>query len=154
MSYNESIATLVKRFLDDDDWHYTFKEEDGVFNFNLNVKGKLKKVSYRIRIRKDDYVVYTYCPMNADDCKAEMAEFITRANYGLLNGNFEMDFRDGEIRYKTFVNCDETDPGTQTIKDSIYIPAAMFNRYGEGIVSVLFGIKDPEQAVKDCESDD
>jgi hypothetical protein len=83
-----------------------------------------------------------------------MAEFITRANYGLLNGNFEMDFRDGEIRYKTFVNCDETDPGTQTIKDSIYIPAAMFNRYGEGIVSVLFGIKDPEQAVKDCESDD
>lgn len=28
------------------------------------------------------------------------AEFLTRANYGLVFGNFEMDMHDGEIRYK------------------------------------------------------
>jgi hypothetical protein len=29
-----------------------------------------------------------------------MAEFLTRAKYGLCMGNFEMDFGDGEVRYK------------------------------------------------------
>ena len=83
-----------------------------------------------------------------------MAEFLCRANYGLANGNFELDFRDGEIRYKCFVNCDETVPGKETIKDSIYVPARMFTRYSEGILAVLFNMKSAEQAVKDCESAD
>jgi hypothetical protein len=30
--------------------------------------------------------------------RAPPAEFITRANYGLIIGNFELDFEDGEIR--------------------------------------------------------
>lgn len=117
------------------------------------MSNKLKKVNYRVRIRKYDYVSYAYCPLNADDCKTEMAEFVTRANYGLINGNFEMDFRDGELRYKCFVNCDETIPGKETIKDSIYVPAAMFKRYGDGIVSVMFGVKSARDAISDCESD-
>lgn len=152
MSYDASIARLVKKFLDEDDWNYTFNEKEGLFTFNLSMSNKLKKVSYRVRIRDDCYISYATCPLNADDCKAEMAEFITRANYGLRNGNFEMDYRDGEIRYKCFVDCDETVPGKQTIKDSIYIPAYMFNRYGGGIVNVLFGMKSPADAIAECEA--
>lgn len=64
-----------------------------------------------------------------------------------------MDFRDGEIRYKCFVNCDETTPGKETIKDSIYIPAAMFKRYGNGIINVLFGMKSAADAIEECEAD-
>lgn len=153
MNYNTSIAKLVKAFLDSDDWNYNFDDEKGVFTFNLSLSNKLKKISYRVRIRKYDYVVYATSLMDADDCKAEMAEFITRANYGLFNGNFEMDYRDGEVRYKCFVNCDETAPGRETVKDSIYIPAAMFKRYGDGIISILFGMKSAQQAVADCEAD-
>lgn len=153
MNYNESIARLIKKFLDDDDWNYDFDEEKGIFSFNLSMSNKLKKISYRVRVRKYDYISYATCPMNADDCIAEMAEFVTRANYGLINGNFELDYRDGEIRYKCFVNCDETVPGKETIKDSIYVPAAMFKRYGNGIINVLFGMKSAKDAVAECEED-
>jgi len=34
-------------------------------------------------------------------------EFLTRANYGLNIGNFEMDFQDGEIRFKTAIDVEE-----------------------------------------------
>ena len=153
MNYNESIARLIKKFLDDDDWNYSFDEEKGTFTFNLSMSNKLKKISYHVRIRKYDYISYATCPMNADDCIAEMAEFVTRANYGLINGNFELDYRDGEIRYKCFVNCDETVPGKETIKDSIYVPAAMFKRYGNGIINVLFGMKSAKDAVAECEEE-
>ena len=154
MEYSMQIAKWVKQFLDEDDWHYEFNEEKGVFNFNLTLKGKLQSIRYRILIRKYDYSVYTVCPMSAEDCLPQMAEFLCRANYGLANGNFELDFRDGEIRYKCFVTCDETVPGKETIKDSIYAPARMFTRYSEGILAVLFNMKSAEQAVKDCESAD
>jgi hypothetical protein len=33
-----------------------------------------------------------------------IAKFITRANYGMSLGNFELDFNDGEIRYKTSID--------------------------------------------------
>ena len=109
MDYSVKIAKMVKRFLDEDDWNYDFNEEKGTFNFNLTLKGKLQKVSYRVLIRKYDYTVYTVCPMSADDCKHQMAEFLSRANYGLANGNFELDFRDGEIRYKCYKEIRRTD---------------------------------------------
>jgi len=33
-------------------------------------------------------------------------KFLTRANYGMMIGNFEMDFTDGEIRYKTSIDVE------------------------------------------------
>lgn len=45
-------------------------------------------------------------------------EYITGANYGLRNGNFEMDVEDGEIRYKVYVNV----KGMNDISDDIINP--------------------------------
>ncbi len=47
-----------------------------------------------------------YVPENQHD---DFAIFITRINYGLMIGNFEMDFNDGEIRYKTSIDFEGTD---------------------------------------------
>ena len=33
-----------------------------------------------------------------------IAEFLTRTNYSMIIGNFELDFADGEIRYKTSID--------------------------------------------------
>ena len=154
MDSSAKITSYIKSFLDEDDWHYEYTPDaSSKFKFTLTLDCKLQKVNYRILVRKYDYTVYATCPMSAKDCLPQMAEFLTRANYGTANGNFEMDFRDGEIRYKCFVNCDETVPGTQTIKESIYIPGTMFKRYGDGILAVIFGMKSPEQAVADCEAE-
>lgn len=39
-----------------------------------------------------------------EDRRLALAEFLTRANYGLFIGNFEMDWQDGEVRYKTSID--------------------------------------------------
>lgn len=152
-NYSAAIALAINQFLTQDDWHFSFDEEDGIFSFNLTMQNKLKKVVYKVRVRDDSYTVYTGMPLDATDCKAEMAEFLTRANYGLINGNFEMDYRDGEIRYKIHIPCEDMLPSQAVIKRSIYTPAAMFDRYGNGIVAVLFGMQSPEEAVKASEGD-
>ena len=80
-----------------------------------------------------------------------MADFICRANYGLLNGNFELDIRDGEIRYKTYVDCEGNNPSIEIVRNSIYCPAAMMERYSAGIADIIFGNATAEEAVIKCE---
>ncbi len=45
-----------------------------------------------------------------------VAEFITRANFGIVIGNFEIDFSDGEIRYKTSIDVEGDRPSFALIK--------------------------------------
>lgn len=33
--YSRALAAVVKKFLDDDKWHYSFKEDLGLFEFSL-----------------------------------------------------------------------------------------------------------------------
>lgn len=122
--YNKEIAAEISNFLKKDDWHYSFNEQKGVFDFGLRIKSKIRKISYLVKVNESDFSVFAISPVNADsddkEMMANMAEFICRANYGLKRGCFEFDFRDGEIRYKIHVPCDGILPTSEMIKDSIY----------------------------------
>ena len=154
-TYSKSIADAINSFLTKDDWHFSFDDQRGLFKFGLNLKGRIKNVRYIVDVKDDEYVVYAISPIGADEDDekkmAIMAEFICRANYGLKNGNFELDMRDGEIRYKSFVDCEGLTPTTEMVRNSIHCPAAMFDRYGDGIVDIIFGNSTAKEAVAKCE---
>ena len=154
-TYSKSIADAINSFLTEDDWHFSFDDQRGLFKFGLNLKGRIKNVRYIVDVKDDEYVVYAISPIGADEDDekkmAIMAEFICRANYGLKNGNFELDMRDGEIRYKSFVDCEGLTPTTEMVRNSIHCPAAMFDRYGDGIVDIIFGNSTAKEAVAKCE---
>lgn len=154
--YSNEIASIIKKFLNEDDWKFFFDSEKGVFRFGLRISGKMKDIDYLIRIHETDFTVYALSPVHADndnaDCMARMAEFITRCNYGLRNGNWEMDYADGEVRYKSYVDVEGMTLSTETVKNSIYCIASMFERYGDGILSIIFGGASAEEAAKKCEN--
>lgn len=157
-NYSMNIANAVCDFLNEDDWHFSFDQERGIFKFGLQLKGKLKKISYIVDIKDDEYLVYAISPLGADEddskMMANMAEFICRANYGLKMGNFELDFDDGEVRFKAHVLCKGITPTAEMIKRSIYCPASMFKRYCSGIVDIIFGVASGKEAVDKCEKRD
>lgn len=150
--YNPEIAETVDDFLRGDDWRYKFDEEDGEFTFGVATGSRLGTVRFRIVIQENAYLVLAYCPLSADkDNMAAVAEYLTRANYGLLRGNFEMDYRDGEVRYKCFVDCADTLISAAVVRGSIYAPVQMYRRYGSGLAEVMFGFSTPEDAVAKAE---
>jgi len=60
---------------------------------------------------QDRYVFYSVIPVTApEDRRIAVAELLTRANYGMLIGNFELDLDDGEIRYKTSIDMEGVVP--------------------------------------------
>ena len=156
-SYSTELAGVIRQFLDDDDWHYEFVEERGFFHFGYRVPGKIKKVEAVIDVKDDAFITYVICPMCVDiDDKNQMAEmmkFLTMSNYGLINGNWELDIRDGEIRYKCYVNCDGIVPSYNVIKDTLGFPAAMYHRYGPGMLQILMNGKSADEAIEECEPD-
>ena len=157
--YSNEIVNSIGEFLEKDDWHYSFDSDRGVFRFGVSVGNRLKNIRCRILVHDNCYTVYAVSPIGPDennkDMMNNMSEFICRANFGLRNGNFEMDFIDGEIRYKTFVNCgNDVMPASEIIKESIYTPVAMFDKYGSGITDIIFQDVAAAKAVAKCEGSD
>lgn len=154
-AYSRLLKENISNFLDEDDWKYSFNEEMGVYEFNLVIEGRLKRISYTIYIGGNDFTVYAVSPLGADQHDetemAQMAQFLCRANYGLRQGNFEMDCNDGEIRYKVFVSCDGITPSREMIRSAVYTPAAMFDRYSDGFLSIIFEGRSAKQAIALCE---
>ena len=153
--YSDELVNVVKKFLVDDDWHFSFDENTGIFDFGLRVKSKIQRINYIVDVHEDEIVVYGICPIGVDhtdaDTMAQMAEFLCSANYGLKNGCFELNFRDGEIRFRSFIDCEDTTPSVKVIKNSIYCTAAMYKRYAPGIVDIIFAGCTAKEAIAKCE---
>ena len=152
----EQIIDAVRDWLDDGDWHYEFNAEKQWIKMGISLKSKIKSGTIFIGFKSDCYTVRLYAPINGDkDNLGELTKYLTMANYGLINGNFELDVRDGEINYKTFVNCDGLESLPEAvIKDSIYIGCAMMDRYGDGIAALALGFSDAESEINKAENQD
>lgn len=155
-NYSQEIAAAIKDFLTSDNWRYSFNEDEGIFTFNLALKGMIKNVQYYIHTGSDGYIVYAISPVGgiAKDriMMKELADFTCRANYGLINGNFEIDMNDGEIRYKVFVDCSNGHiPNSAVIKESVCRPALMFDKYSEGFLDIIFNSLAAPFAIENCE---
>jgi len=116
---------------------------------------KLKHFNAFFVCRDDSYTVNSYIALNADeDSRQRVAEYITRANYGLRFGNFEMDYTDGETRFRMTVDCEDRDSLSDgMIMSSIILPMRMYERYGDGLVAVMYGFLTPEAAIVEAEKD-
>lgn len=160
----EDAVAAVRNMLEERDVHYTVDNVRDLFyvfsvGFNLS-HTKLSSANVKISVipsKKNPelcnrIISYATIGIKADeDCLQEMAEFLHRANYGLAFGNFELDFDDGEIRYKMALNCVDAMPGADAVEDMLYLPLSMFERYGDGILTVAMGLAEPEEAIQKIE---
>ncbi len=152
MSYSKAIYNAITGFLDDDDWKYSFDEERELIRAGVSLKNKLQSTRLLIDLRDDKYLVFATINLNCDeDARAEMAALLTRINYTLIFGCFEMDFSDGEVRFRFSVDCDGAIPSRAVVQDSIVMPALMMEKYGNAILKVMMGFSDAESAFEEVE---
>ena len=105
------------------------------------------------REAQEQFVLYAVAGVKAPEAsRPEVAEFITRANYGLILGNFELDFSDGEIRYKTSFDGEGTADLAPLLRASVYANLTTADRYFPGLTAVMYGGSTPAQAVELVES--
>jgi hypothetical protein len=75
------------------------------------------------------------------------AELFTRINYGLQIGCFEMDFSDGEIRYRTGLDVSGGELAPEMVESVMSATVSTVERYHPAIMSFLWSDMEAEDAV-------
>jgi hypothetical protein len=143
----------IVNFFKEDNW--PFVQIEGEPLLQMVFQGDNGKWTCYAKARDDQeqFVFYSVCPVNAPDSKRlAVAEFLTRANSGMIIGNFEMDFEDGEIRYKTSIDVEGDSLSSALIKRLVYANVMMIDAYLPGIMSVIYGDVEPKDAITQIES--
>ena len=147
-----SILDTVIEFLAEEDW--SFARLDDPTTLRLAFQGDNGRWTCYARVREDaqEFIFYSICPIIApEDKRSQLSEFLTRANYGLVIGNFEMDFTDGEIRYKTSIDVEGDRLSTSLIERLVYANVTMMDTYLPGIIAVVEKGIDPVDAIAKVE---
>jgi hypothetical protein len=141
------VEETITRYLRGKSWHFGPGAMSDSIQFSM--RGKNGRWNCIIRWRDERQVVLlsilsVVVPV---DQRREVSELLTRINYGLTLGNFEMDLSDGQVQYRTSV-----DTGGRPLSDEALDPIFWANfcttdRYLPAINQVLFGETSPETAV-------
>ncbi|MEB3294603.1 MAG: YbjN domain-containing protein [Synechococcales bacterium] len=144
---HQRILEEAIRFFAEDDW--SFAKIQGQPALQIGCQGKNGEWNCYAKAREEQqqFIFYSISPIAApEDKRGTIAHFLTRANYGTLIGNFELDFSDGEIRYKTSIDVEGDRLTPALIKRLVYTNVAMMDEYLPGIQAVMAG-ETPEQAI-------
>lgn len=76
------------------------------------------------------------------------AEVLTRINYDLLHGCFEMDFGDGEIRFRTSIGALDLPMAAEQVEHLIFTNLATMDRYIAPIMRVLYTSERPDEVLR------
>lgn len=138
MSKQETIAKAIEAYLKGKEWVYEYDAIHGVFSVEAELECRLGAALVVYQVKEEGFLCYTTIGENAaPDIRAAVGEYLHRANYGLPNGNFEFDYDDGAIHYKTYFDCTQGEPTEQQLEDSMAIGLTLFDHYGNGLYELL-----------------
>lgn len=141
---------LLIEFFEEDNWDFQWMTGMSVLTLNYSGTNGHWQCYAQAREAQQQLVFYSVLPANAAPAmRNSVAEFITRANYGMVIGNFEMDYDDGEIRYKTSVDVEGSTVTLPLIRQLVYANISIMDHYFPALMRVLYGGIAPQEALAD-----
>jgi len=152
---SNTLLSQIINFFTEDDWSFTKLQGEPALRMAFQGKNGVWTCYAKAREEQQQFLFYSLCPIAPPkEKRSEIAHFLTRANYGMTIGNFELDFNDGEIRYKTSIDVEGDRLSPALIKRIIYINVAMMDEYLPGIKAVIEQGVSPEAAIRAIEQSD
>lgn len=140
-----TLLQQVRQFLAQDEWEMEefepgmlgtrFEGENGEWNFVLGADDGDAEQPASL------HIFSVYPDTVPEHRMGLMAEFIARANYDLPLGHFELDFADGELRYKTGILLDSGEQLSQSVLTNlIYGNLVAMDRHYTALGAVILGV--------------
>ena len=151
-----SLNDVVLTWFAEDGWSLT-SAEDG-HTWLASVEGEHGRWAVLVQLFPDRgvFACYSLVPVSPPSTRlAEVVEYLTRANAGLVTGNFEVDMDGGEVRFKAAVDLSEIPPDDLAsgsviralVSDLAYTNVATTDRYLPGLLQVVAGAASPAEAL-------
>jgi hypothetical protein len=149
----QAFETL-RQFLEADGWYPQPLEGKTIYRMSFDGKNGELRCYAQVRVDLEQFLFYAVAPVKVpEEARSDVAEYLTRANYGLRIGNFELDYRDGEVRYKTSLDFEGEKLTDHFIRNTVYPAVQTMDRYLKGLLSVTFGGRTPVEAIEEVEGE-
>lgn len=148
MSAN-AVYKLFQKHLDKNDFKYTAHDDDKVITLTAN--GEDLPVHVIIRVLDDREVVQIISPMTfkmSEDKRIDGAVAVAIANYGMVNGSFDYDVSDGEIRFRTTQSFHGADMNDDTAQYMLAITFSTVDKYNDKFFMLNKGMMSLEQFIE------
>jgi hypothetical protein len=146
---------MAEAMLQEDGWQYAPVEGQSTLAMGFRGRNGSWMCYAHIDDERGVLVIYSVTAKAVPEVTRQvMADFLTRANFGLVIGNFEMDFSDGETRFKTSVELGQTEATAVLLRKLLHVNVATLDRYLPGIEGVAEGQLHPIEAIALCEQQD
>ena len=134
---------------------FTIDREEKSLRFQLF--GDHANMDVAIRVSEDDHMAQFFITLpfrvSNEKMRPLAAEYLARAQYGLVVGCFETDMRDGEVRYHITHLMEDHTIGDKMIGRLFQTGMSTFDRYIPGLMQVIYGGNNPEDAIYLAELD-
>ena len=145
------IGKAIEDLFTREGWNINKRDD---LSYSFGFRGQNDRYSFYAMIGEKNNIlcIYAVMPHEVPDDKLQVAaEFCHRANYGLIIGCFELDFRDGEVRYKVSMNFTGYDPDPDHVNGMIDYGLLMADRYAPGLAAIVTSNQSAEDAIKEIE---
>jgi hypothetical protein len=146
------ILDEIEHFLKDDQWPATLLEDRPIYKTGYNGDHGEFNCYAQAREEQEQFVFYSVFPVKVPESNFQsISEYIQRANFGMIIGNFEIDIEDGEVRYKTSVDLEGVEQATHLLRNMVYANVLTMDKYFNGLMRILHGGLTPVEAIKEVE---
>lgn len=146
------IFQAVVGFFQEDDWHFDRVEGREALTMGFSGQNGTWRCLAMVDQEREQFAFFSSLDTKVPLEKRRLAaEYLTRANYGLPLGNFELDFSDGEVRCKTSIDIEGGTLTNTMVRNIVYCNCALMDRYLPGLMKVVYGSTMPEAAIQEIE---
>ncbi|MEI2612271.1 MAG: YbjN domain-containing protein [Candidatus Promineifilaceae bacterium] len=146
--------TTFCAFFQSQGWLFTrIKGRDDVVELSIKSNHYVLNCRAFVNRSMDQCAFYSFAPGKVSvGMRVAAVEFIMRANYGLIIGNLEMDWINGDVRCKTSIDVHGDDLSIALIQNLVEANVALMDLYLPGLQAVMTGELTAAAAIAKCEN--
>jgi hypothetical protein len=150
----DPVSLTIFNYFESRNWQVSWHESLPIARIDYTGTSGSWTLYVRARDEAEQVIVLSVHPDTVPEGRRPaMAEFLTRANFGLNIGNFEMDFDDGEVRFRTSIDVEGSALDDSLLNTLVVVNVGVMDDYLPGITAVLKGEREPSDAIRLCEGD-
>ena len=140
----------INEMLDDSDYDFQVADSDEVLRLAIETD-EGRWMTYVRVMSRGPCVLYGKPEFDVPaEHRQTVSDFITRVNFGILVGNFELDFEDGECRFKTAFDSDHGRVPASIFVNALESNLANMQKYLPSIENIANGSMTLDEALIAC----
>lgn len=140
MAYSQEIFSRIEAFVKDQKWANLTEEDKGHIMIRFWTGKKVEFVELHFYVAEHGFTTYVdFLTQVEDTAREQMLELLTRINFRIRYGNFELKTQTNKVGYRYAVDCQWELPSRAIIKNSVTTGFDVVKRFADAIAEVSAG---------------